>query len=179
MRTFPSMLAAIAVVVLVGNASAKRPEPTTCPEDIGTALAETCPCDGTLQPDLSVQPWRNHGQYVRCVVHYRNALRKAACFADDSTRRALARCAARSTCGKPALLRCCSYELGACSDPAPGDLMAAGVCSNDAVLACDTDADCTKSSARLVRDADACTADGGTIVDGGSVCEACPTPPAP
>jgi hypothetical protein len=178
MRTSLSLVALAISLGLAGSSSAKRPEPVTCPEDVVAAIAETCPCDGTVLPDLSVQPWRNHGKYVSCVVRYRNALRKAGCFTDDSIRRTLARCAARSTCGKTTSLRCCTYDLGTCNDPTPGDLVAAGTCSNDVALVCDTDAECTTSRAHLVRDADACTADGGTVVDGGSVCEVCP-PPAP
>ncbi len=155
-----------------------RPDPITCPTDVAAALAEMCPCDGKMMPDDSVQPWRNHGQYVSCFVRFRNALRKASCFTDDSVRRTLARCAARSTCGKATAVRCCTYELGTCSDPMPGNMTAEGSCSNDPALVCDSATDCTQSSARITRGADACTADGGTVVDGGSVCEPCP-PPAP
>lgn len=179
MRKLTSLLVAASCLALSPSAWAKRPEPITCPEDVVSSVAETCPCDGKVLPDLSVQPWRNHGQYVSCVVRYRNALRKAGCFTDDSVRRTLARCAARSTCGKETRVRCCTYTPGVCSDPTPGDLIAEGTCAHDALLACDVDADCTTSSARLSRDADACTADGGVVVDGGSVCEPCPPPPAP
>ena len=179
MRKATWLLALASCVALSSWTWAKRPVPIECPADIGVALAETCPCDGTVAPDLTVEPWRNHGQYVSCVVRYRNALRKAGCFTDDSLRRTLARCAARSTCGKASKQRCCTYELGTCNDPAPGDLTPAGTCSNDVALVCDTDADCTKSAAHLVGNADACLADGGTLVDGGSVCEPCPPPPAP
>jgi hypothetical protein len=155
-----------------------RPDPITCPTDVALALAERCPCDGKTMPDDSVQPWRNHGQYVSCVVRFRNALRKAGCFTDNSIRRTLARCAARSTCGKSSAVRCCTYELATCNDPMPGDTVAEGTCSNDPALTCDSDADCTKSSARITRGADACTAHGGMVVEGGSVCEPCP-PSAP
>ena len=179
MHTHTKLAIVVGCALFAVSAWAKRPVPITCPDDIGVSLGETCPCDGTVMPDLSTQPWKNHGQYVRCVVHYRNALRKAGCFTDDSLRRTIARCAAKSTCGKASKLRCCTYDLGTCNDPAPGDLTAAGTCSNDGALACDTDADCTKSSARIVRDADSCTNAGGTIVDGGSVCDACPAPVVP
>jgi hypothetical protein len=122
---------------------------------------------------MSVAPWRNHGQYVKCIVHFRNALRKSGCLTDDE-RRTIARCSARSTCGKATVL-CCQYELGTCNDPMPGDLVKAGVCNNDSTLACDTAADCTKSSSRIAHDATACMADGGVVVDGGgSVCAPCP-----
>lgn len=179
MRNVSFMLAVASCLALSAGAWAKRPEPITCPEDVVSSVAETCPCDGKVLPDLSVRPWKNHGQYVSCVVRHRNALRKAGCFTDASVRRTLARCAARSTCGKANKVRCCSYTLGTCSDPTPGDLIADGACSHDALLACDVDTDCTTSSAKLKRDADACTLDGGVVVEGGSVCDECPPPPAP
>src|SRR5207247_4586446 len=50
-------------------------------------------------------------------VHLRNALRKAGCLTAD-TRRTLARCAARATCGKETAVLCCTTETGTCSDPA-------------------------------------------------------------
>jgi hypothetical protein len=175
-RSTLSSVAVLSCLALSSGAWAKRPEPVTCPADVVVAMAERCPCDGTVLPDLSVQSWKNHGQYVSCVVRYRNALRKADCFTDDSLRRTLARCAARSTCGKTTRVRCCTYEPGTCNDPTPGDLIAEGTCSNDAALVCDADAECTSSSAHLARDAEACTADGGVIVEGGSVCEPCPLP---
>jgi len=153
-----------------------RPQPIPCPPDVAAALAAQCPCAGTTQPDQSVTPWRNHGQYVRCVVHFRNLLRKSGCLTADN-RRTLGRCAARSTCGKDTVL-CCTYALGTCNDPMPGDGTKAGVCSNDASLACDTAADCTTSTSRIEHDATTCTADGGVVViGGGSVCDPCPPPP--
>ena len=177
MRNATSLLVAAGCLVLATSAWAKRPEPITCPADIGVALAEACPCAGRTMPDLSVQPWKNHGQYVSCMVRYRNALRKADCFENDADRREIARCAARSTCGKADRFRCCTYVPGTCNDPAPGDLVQAGTCSNDALVPCDVDADCTTSSATVVRDEAQCTADGGVVVEGGSVCEPCPPPP--
>lgn len=177
------VLVAVPVVGLAmgkGNGKGKgRPGPVTCPTDgnVGAALATACPCEGKIVDSTNVvQPWRNHGQYVSCVVRYRNALRKAGCFTDDSVRRSVARCAARSTCGKDSVL-CCSYELGTCSDPDQVDPAPLGTCSNDGA-ACNVAADCTRSHARISRTADACVADGGTAVGSGSVCEPCP-PPAP
>ena len=158
-------------------AAAKRPEPVECPADVVAAMAAACPCDGAPQPDTTVVPWRNHGQYVRCVVHLRNAYRKAGCL-DDTLKRTLARCAARSTCGKDSAVLCCTYDLGTCSDVTPGDAVAAGACSNDAAVVCDVAADCTKSHSSLARDGAACLEKGGVDVGSGSVCTACPPPPA-
>ncbi len=178
MRRATALLVIVGCLALSSSAEAKgRPAPMPCPTDVAAAVAAMCPCAGKMLPDTSVQPWRNHGQYVSCVVHYRNALRKAGCFTDDSVRRTLARCAARSTCGKDTVL-CCHYDLGTCNDPMPGDTVAAGTCGNDPTVACDTSADCTKSTARIAHDADACTVDGGVVVvGGGSVCAPCPPPP--
>ena len=147
-----------------GLAAAKgKPEPVQCPADVLVAMAATCPCDGVVQPDTTVVPWRNHGQYMRCVVHQRNAYRKAGCL-DDTLKRTIARCAARSTCGKEGRVLCCTYDLG--------------TCSNDAAVVCDVDADCTKSDATLARDGASCAERGGVDVGSGSVCTACPPPPA-
>lgn len=141
-----------------------RPEPITCPADVPAAFADRCPCDGQ----------KNHGHYVRCVAQFRNALRKAGCL-DTQTRRTLARCAARSTCGKPNAVLCCFIDTGTCSDPAPGNLIAEGTCSNDPALPCDTDTGCTETRARVAPDEDACVADGGSSGGLGSVCGACTT----
>jgi len=147
----------------------------TCPSDVGAALAAACPCDA----DGQGQSWKNHGQYVKCQVQFRNALRKAGCL-DDTAKRTIALCAARSTCGKPDAVLCCFYDAsGVCSDPTPGDLIAAGTCSNDATIVCDTNADCVTAGApRVKHDADACIAKGGTPIGGGSVCSVCPSPVA-
>lgn len=143
-----------------------KPQPIPCPTDVATAIATECPCSVA----------GNHGQYVRCVVHFRNALRKSGCLTDDE-RRTIARCAARSTCGKDTTL-CCHYDVGTCSDPLPGDMVKAGTCSNQPTVACDVDGDCTTSTSAIVGDATKCTTDGGVVVDGGgSVCAPCPPPP--
>lgn len=128
----------------VTDANGTSPEPGPCPTDAAVALIEACPCDGKVLANGSVQPWRNHGQYVSCVVRLRNQLRKAGCLSDEM-RRTVARCAARSTCGKTSVVRCCVSDTGTCNDPTPGDAMPAGVCSNDAARPCDVDADCTGS----------------------------------
>jgi hypothetical protein len=163
--------------MLLGTASAKgKPQPVPCPPDVGVALAEACPCAGKMMPNGTMAPWKNHGQYQSCMVHLRNALRKSGCLTDDE-RRSIARCAARSTCGKDTVL-CCHYELGACSDPMPGDMVAAGTCNNQSTVACDVSDDCTVSTSGVVRDATMCAADGGVVVEGGgSVCTPCPPLP--
>jgi len=135
---------ALAVLLLLPGVAAAhrgRPAPVPCPDDVVAAIAEQCPCDGM----------RNHGQYVSCVVRYRNALRRSDCL--DDTLRSLVRCAARSTCGKPA---------------------AAVVCCRPATAVCDDPAECSTMAARIARDAASCAAAGGTPAGRGSVCGGCP-----
>src|SRR5690349_9908244 len=86
----------LTVVLLAGATTAFAAKPIVieeCPTDVGAALATACPCDGPGQA------WKNHGKYVSCVAHYRNALRKAGCL-DAEAKRTIQSCAARSTCGK-------------------------------------------------------------------------------
>lgn len=146
-----------------------------CPADVGAAIAAACPCDPAAGGGRA---WKNHGGYVSCVVRFRNDLRRRGCL-DDAAKRTIARCAARSTCGKEGAVLCCVYDTsGTCDDVAPGDGQATGVCSNDLNHACDTATDCiTAEGPRVSRRADRCTARGGTPVGGGSVCSACPIPP--
>ena len=174
MRKFIVLIALGAVAFTGGSAFAQANE---CPEDAGAALSAACPC-GT---DSHGQSWKNHGQYVSCVVRFRNDLRKQGCL-DAESQRTIARCAARSTCGKEDFVLCCVYDTsGVCDDPLPGDGTAAGTCSNDDTIACDTDTDCiTVGDPKIKHSADACTDHGGTPVGGGSVCAGCPaTPPTP
>ena len=169
------ILSLLSVAGVTAALLAASPARADCPPDVGAAVAAACPCEGIAGPN-GPEPWRNHGQYVSCVVRFRNDLRRAGCLSAEA-KRTIARCAARSTCGKDTVL-CCHYDLGTCSDPMPGDMVAAGTCSNQPTVACDVSADCTTSTSRIVSDAGRCAADGDAIVDGGgSVCAACPPPP--
>ena len=154
--------------------NAPAPASADCPTDVGEAIAAACPCDGPS----AEHAWKNHGKYVSCVVRFRNDLRRQGCL-DADAKRTIARCAARSTCGKDGAVLCCVYDTsGTCDDAAPNDGTPAGVCSNDAGVACDTDADCiTATGPKVNRHAETCTEHGGTVVGGGSVCSACPIPP--
>ena len=174
MRNATRLVVLFGALALPTGAFAKgKPQPITCPPDVATAIETTCPCEGRMLPNGGVQPWKNHGQYVSCVVHLRNALRKGHCFADDSLRRTLARCAARSTCGKEGRVVCCLPTDATCTDPTP-DGIPTGTCSNDASRACDTAANCAKM--RVSHDAMECAADGGKSAGAGSLCTATCTP---
>jgi hypothetical protein len=175
MRFVVASVVAIALTIPTFSWGKGKPEPITCPADVAAALAEMCPCDGKMLPTGSVQPWKNHGQFVSCMVRFRNALRKAGCLTAEQ-KRTIARCAAKSTCGKSDTVLCCTSELGTCAgDPMPGDMVAAGTCSNDALVACDADADCTQVTGALTKDPDACVAGGG-VIGAGSVCSGCAVP---
>lgn len=153
---------------------ADRPEPMECPEDVAAAIATECPCPGMMMSDGSVAPHKNHGHYVRCVVHFRNALRKSGCLTKEA-HKTIARCAARSTCGKEGAVVCCLSKTGTCDDLAPGNGTAEGVCSNDEERACDTEADCVKIRGRVTTYEAACVEAGGTVAGPGSVCTRCTT----
>jgi hypothetical protein len=93
---------------------------------------------------------------------------------DREANRQIARCAARSTCGKEGRVVCCFVTSeGECSDTAPGDGTAAGVCSNDTERSCDTAVQCTIFRGRVVRGEQRCVDRGGQSAGEGSVCTAC------
>lgn len=168
MRVFV-MLAAILV-----SLPAQPVRAQSCPEDVGAALAAACPCDA----DGQGRSWKNHGQYVKCVVHLRNDLRKAGCL-DADAKRTIASCAARSTCGKEGAVLCCKYDTSATCSDLVADGVPAGVCSSDLTTPCDTATDCITviSGPKVSRKVESCVDRGGTPVGGGSVCGGCPLPP--
>src|SRR5690349_21531360 len=140
-----ALMVSLAVLASAGPAMAQSacPNDGSCPTDVGACLAESCPC-GAPGNGNGNAGWKNHGQYVKCVVHLRNDLRKAGCL-DHDAKTTIAKCAARSTCGKKeSFTRCCFYDTsGVCEgDTLPGDAVKTGTCSNDATIACDTDTDC-------------------------------------
>jgi hypothetical protein len=168
--------ALLPAVFIVASAHAQ----TQCPPDPGAALAAACPCAGKADPQGNVTAWKNHGQFVSCIVRFRNDLRRRGCL-NAQTQRTIASCAARSTCGKANAVLCCKVtSAGPCNgDPMPGDGTKGGTCSNQATVACDTDADCTVLRGPVVsRDAAMCTAHGGYSSGPGSVCAGCAPPVA-
>jgi hypothetical protein len=148
----------------------------SCPPDVGAALAAACPCDA----DSNGHTWRNHGQYVKCVVQFRNQMRQQGCL-DDAGKRTIARCAARSTCGKPGFVLCCFYDFsntcvaGSCDTTVTN---AAACCSNDNTAACTADSDCITASGPKIKHSDPnCAEHGGFDIGTGSACTECPIPP--
>jgi hypothetical protein len=129
---------------------------------IGAFVDVTCPCDG-VDDGTGIVPWKNHGQYVRCVSH---AVRDAARAAGVKRRcvKNLVPCAARSSCGKRNAVTCLVATTGTCTN---------GACSNDDDLACATDADCAVTACG-VTSAARCDELGGTA-GSGSCCTASPS----
>ena len=170
------MRAFVILAALVVAFSAQPVPAQECPEDVAAELAGECPCGA----DKGGQAWKNHGQYVKCVAHVRNQLRKDGCLTPEA-KRTIQSCAARSTCGKEGAVLCCTYDTSAtCSDANPGDTVAEGVCSSDGTTPCDTATDCITvvKGPKVVRGGEeACVARGGTPVGTGSVCGGCPLPP--
>jgi len=164
---------AIAIALLVGWTSTAQAAPPTpcdpeillpggqCPADVSTAVAQCCPCDAPS--------FINHGGYVHCVAHAANALRKAGCL-DDSARRSIKKCAARSTCGKPGFVTCCQPQPGVCGP--------SGECARtDPPVSCTTDEDCPPQvRCTTKRSEELCLAAGGTPGAPGSCCGACAAP---
>src|SRR5215472_4385927 len=76
----------------------------SCTDDAKCVAADieaACPCDSAS----------NHGQHQKCVVHLRNKLRGENCPTAG-----IASCSARSTCGKPGRVLCCTVtSTGTCS----------------------------------------------------------------
>jgi hypothetical protein len=166
---FGALLAAAAVVSFVPAARA------VCPDDPAAAIAATCPCEGQGNGNGN-GGWKNHGKYQSCVVRFRNDLRREGCLTAD-TQRTIARCAARSTCGKEGAVVCCHVTgTGTCTG---ATATTPGTCSNDATESCMTDADCTTLSVpRIKRHAENCTEPGGYVSGTGSVCAGCAAPVA-
>jgi hypothetical protein len=136
---------------------------------IAADVAAACPCTEAANPP---GVWKNHGQYVVCVVHERNKLRKEGC----SITPRIASCSARSTCGKPTAVLCCKPSTGTCMIPSGSTT---GTCSNNRRVTCTTDADCSLLVGPHLRmSADSCTGAGGYVSGTGSVCSGCTAPVA-
>ena len=98
-----ALLVALLALLVRAVPSYAKCDPTTDPDksDIATARAEVaanCPCTG---------PTVTHGAYVRCAAQQANAS-----LANPSCARAVEKCAAKSTCGKPDAVTCCVTRTG-------------------------------------------------------------------
>jgi hypothetical protein len=139
-----------AALLLVTDGEAGKPEspgggkgPPSCDaaavSGAAAAIAEACPCDGRSDDAGAVVPWKNHGQYVRCVAR---ATRLAVKGSDGALHRRCVkdalRCAARSTCGRAdGVVNCtttsgtessCSFRPSAAECSADGGTAGTGSC---------------------------------------------------
>jgi hypothetical protein len=142
----------------------------------GPALATPVDCEPArcaVQADLAQCPCDtagNHGQYVSCVSHALNVLKKNGGIPKECKGR-IQRCAARSTCGKPGFVTCLIPTDTCTVDPTTG----LGTCANDPTLTCVVDLDC--GSICKIKSSDmGCTDAGGTVGTGTTCCAACATP---
>src|SRR5215813_4132000 len=109
MRSATRLFVLLTMLALPGGVRAMghghgKPQPIPCPADVAAAIETQCPCSSAS----------NHGQYVRCVVHFRNALRRSKCLT-GAERHTIASCAARSTCGKNSdFVTCSECQPGTC-----------------------------------------------------------------
>jgi hypothetical protein len=165
-KRWHGLLVAGAVLLLANSARAARPEnpgngngggPAACDEAAVAAaqasIDAACPCAGKTDDTGAVVPWKNHGQYVRCIAKATKAAIKDSDGAlSRHCLRSSVRCAARSTCGKrEGTVNCTTTTSSAC---------VAGACADGD--ACTSDAVCTESSCSFRPSADLCTASGGT-----------------
>lgn len=179
MKRWQGLVVAGAMLVLASSAWSARPEnpgngngggggPAACDETAVAAavasIAEACPCDGRTDDTGAVVPWKNHGQYVRCVARAtKAAIADSAGAVSRRCVKSSMRCAARSTCGRrEGTVNCTTTTSSSC---------VAGACADGS--ACATDADCTETSCSFRPSADACTATGGTP-GSGSCCAPVP-----
>lgn len=91
----------VAVVIAIGVAGEARAK---CTDDAAVALARAevaalCPCDG----------FANHGQYVKCARGVANALAGTGAL-PNNCKGSVVSCAAKSTCGKPGFVTCCTTD---------------------------------------------------------------------
>jgi hypothetical protein len=149
-------MSAFSFFALLGMAGVAAAAPTcdeTAVASAKTAIDTDCPCAGLSDGNGGTVPWKNHGQYVRCVTKAKktealNAGVARQCLKD------VVPCAANSTCGK-------SNDDVACATNSVGTCQGDGTCENDPGKICAADIDCSVSSC-AVMSPDECTSAGGS-----------------
>ncbi|HSD11116.1 MAG TPA: hypothetical protein VLF14_09040 [Candidatus Binatia bacterium] len=126
--------------------------------DAKAAIDVACPCDG-LPGDSGTVPWKNHGQYVRCVTKAKKTVASSAGVARQCLNRVVP-CAANSTCGKASAVAC-QVTTGAC---------VGGTCDNDPEKSCTDNSECSQSSC-FVADSEQVCADSLGTATVGSCCQ--------
>ena len=161
-------LSLAAVIGLASAASAKAPAvcDATAVGNSKKAVEAACPCDGQVDPATgTVVPWKNHGQYVKCVTKARKVQGRANGLAKQCLN-AVMPCAATSACGKSGAVACV-VTIGTCLDT-NGDLTPDS-CDTDS-SPCVDDAGCSQSQCQVADSSADCAALGGTAV-GVDCCE--------
>jgi len=158
-----SVFVGIAATATVASA-AKKTCDATAVAAAREAIDAACPCAGKADGAGAVVPWKNHGQYVKCVAKARGRAARQAQVRPQCLN-SVVPCAAHSTCGKSDAVACINTTGTCLDDPTPGDTLPEGTCDNDSAKACDTDADCSQATC-AVMSADDCAASGGSAADG-------------
>ena len=156
-----------AVMLMSGMALAKQAVcDATSVANAKAAIAVDCPCGGKTDVSGATVAWKNHGQYMKCIVHARKSEAKANHVAPQCLKDVVP-CAANSSCGKSSAVAC-QTTTGTCLNIDPNSLT--GSCDNDSAKSCTSDADCSQSSCFIADSADECAASSGTVTSG-SCCE--------
>jgi hypothetical protein len=147
-----SALSFFALLAMAGVASAAP----TC-DEFAVARAKTaidldCPCAGLPNDIAGTVPWKNHGQYVRCVTKAKKTEAQNASVARQCLKDVVP-CAANSTCGRSSDDVACVTTSGACQSD--------GTCDNDPTKTCATNTECSVASC-AVMSPDECTSAGGS-----------------
>jgi hypothetical protein len=148
-------MSAFSFFALLGMAGVAAAAPTCDEIAVGsakTAIDTDCPCAGPPGESGTV-PWKNHGQYVRCVTK----MKKTEALKANVARQCLkdvVPCAANSTCGKSSDdVACVTTTSGTCLN---------GTCENDTTTTCVGDSDCPVVATCAVMSPDECTSAGGS-----------------
>jgi hypothetical protein len=147
-------MSALSFFALLAMAEVGSAAPTcdeTAVASAKTAIDTDCPCAGLSDDNGGTVPWRNHGQYVRCVTKAKKTEALNAGVARQCLK-GVVPCAANSTCGKSSDVACVTTS-GACQID--------GTCDNDPTKACATEADCSVASC-AVMSPDECALAGGS-----------------
>jgi hypothetical protein len=155
------LVAPVAAAALLLISSIALAAPTSCDEakvlEVKAAIDAACPCDGL---ENGTVPWKNHGQYVKCVTRARKVEAKNAELAPQCLK-GVVPCAANSTCGRKSGAVACQVTTGTCLS---------GTCDNDPEKSCTDDSECAQSSCFVADSAEECAESLGTATTG-SCCQ--------
>lgn len=114
------------------------------------AIDDACPCE-------PAEPWGKHRFYRTCTRKAaREIMRANGRDIPRSCLKAVLRCEQKSTCGEP-------EPAFTCTRAGIAEKCSEGVCSNDPLVACATNADCVVAgSCSIVESPEGCAAAGGS-----------------